>query len=98
MLETIYQRALAVELKSAGIRFEREKQYPVLYRGQRLYTHKVDLVVEESLLLELKAVERLHPVHDAQVLSSLRISKLRVALLINFNVAILPDGIRRRVL
>jgi len=60
--------------------------------------HRLDLVVGEQLLVELKAVERLHPVHHAQVLSELRASKLRVALLVNFNVPLLPQGIRRIVL
>jgi GxxExxY protein len=55
-------------------------------------------VLEDSLMVELKAVDRLHPVHQAQVLSCLRISKLRIALLVNFNVRLLPDGIRRIVL
>lgn len=98
LLETIYQRAVALELKTAGIPFEREKPFPVVYRGQRLYVHHLDFVVGGKVVLELKAVDRLHPVHEAQVLSCLRISKLRIALLINFNVAVLPDGVRRRVL
>ena len=98
LLESIYQRAVGLELEAAAIPFEREKSFPVTYHGRRLYNHLVDLVVDQRLLLELKAVEQLHPVHDAQVLSYLRVSKLRVALLINFNVAILPHGIRRTVL
>ncbi len=63
-----------------------------------MYVHRLDLVVDQRLMLELKAVECLHPVHDAQVLSCLRVSKLRVALLINFNVVLLPQGIKRKVL
>lgn len=98
LLETIYQRAVALELKTAGIPYEREKAYPVRYREQQLYVHHLDFVVDQRLILELKAVDRLHPIHEAQVLSCLRISKLKVALLINFNVTVLPDGIRRRVL
>jgi GxxExxY protein len=98
LVEAIYQRALELELKASGIKFEREKHYPVIYRGERLSTHKLDLVVEGQLMLELKAVERIHPLHDAQTLSGLRISKLQVALLINFNVPILPDGIKRKVM
>lgn len=98
LLEVIYQRAVEIELEAAGIKFERDKPFPVMYRERLLYTHKLDLVVEGLLMIELKAVERLHPVHDAQTLSSLRVSKLKVALLINFNVALLPDGIKRKVL
>ena len=96
--ETIYQRAVELELKAAGITFERERPFPVMYRGICLYTHKLDLVVENQLMVELKAVERIHPVHEAQTLSGLRVSKLQVALLINFNVRLLPDGIKRKVL
>jgi GxxExxY protein len=98
LLEQIYQRAVELELSAAGIPFERQKSFPVTYRGRHIYVHRVDLVVHDCLVLELKAVERIHPVHEAQTLSSLRVSKLRVALLINFNVAILPHGIKRKVL
>ena len=98
LLEQIYQRAVELELQAAGIAFERERQFPVIYRNQRLYVHRLDLVVGGQLVLELKAVDRLHPVHHAQVLSGLRISKLRIALLINFNVKVLKDGIQRKVL
>ena len=98
LLEQVYHRAVGVELQHCGIPFEREKRFPVRYRGKPLYIHRLDLVVEGKVMLELKAVERLHPVHQAQVLSCLRISKLEVCLLINFNVAILPQGIKRIVL
>jgi GxxExxY protein len=98
LVEPIYHRAVGLELEHYGIPFEREKRFPVRYRGKPLYIHRLDLVVEGKVMLELKAVERLHPVHQAQVLSCLRISKLEVCLLINFNVAILPQGIKRIVL
>jgi GxxExxY protein len=98
LLEVIYQRAVAYELQATGIRCEREKHYPVTYRGHNLYVHSLDIVVEDTIVLELKAVERLHPVHEAQTISSLRASKLPVALLINFNVEVLRQGIRRIVL
>ena len=98
LIETIYQRAVAYELDAHSIPFEREKAFPVQYRGHRVYVHKVDLIVANRVLLELKAVDTLHAVHRAQVLSCLRVSKLRLALLINFNVAILPHGVQRVVL
>ena len=82
----------------AGIRCEREKQYPIMYRGEKIYVHSLDIVVDDKLVLELKSVERLHPVHTAQTISCLRASKLPVALLINFNVEVLVQGIRRIVL
>ena len=97
LLERIYQKAVALELNAAGIPYEREKRFPVIYRGKCLFTHRVDFVVSKRLILELKAVDRIHPVHHAQVRSSLRISTLKVALLINFNVALLPEGIKRIV-
>ena len=98
LVEPVYHRAVGVELEHCGIPFEREKRFPVRYREKPLYIHRLDLVVDGRIMVELKAVERLHPVHRAQVLSCLRISKIRLCLLINFNVAILPDGIKRIVL
>jgi GxxExxY protein len=98
LVEQIYQRAVELELKVAGIAFEREKRFRVIYREKCLYVHRLDLVVEERLMIELKAVDRLHPVHVAQALSCLRISKLPLCLLMNFNAPVLKDGIRRVVL
>jgi len=98
LVETIYQRAVGYELEASGVPFEREKPIPINYRGKRLYVHRLDLVVSGQILLELKAVDRLHPVHQAQVISCLRVSKLRLGLLVNFNVPLLRQGIRRIVL
>jgi len=98
LLEAVYQRAVAHELETNRIPFEREKAYPVKYRGRQIYVHRIDLVVDSKVMLELKAVETIHPIHRAQVLSCLRVTKLRIALLINFNVAFLPQGLQRVVL
>ena len=98
LLESIYSRAICLELETAGLSFEVEKQVPVLYRGIVLCHHRLDIVVDLKVLLEIKAVERLAPIHYAQVLSYLRISKLPVALLMNFNTVVLPDGLKRIVL
>ena len=98
LVEPIYHRAVELELGAAGIPFEREKRFKVMYRGKCLYIHRLDLVVDGRLMIELKAVDRLHPVHVAQALSCLRISKLPLCLLINFNAAVLKDGIKRVVL
>jgi GxxExxY protein len=98
LVEAAYHRAVGIELETARIPFEREKPYPITYRGKPLYVHRLDLVVDARVLLELKAVDRLHPVHHAQVRSCLRVSKLKICLLINFNVAVLPEGIKRIVL
>jgi GxxExxY protein len=98
LLESIYGRAICLELETAGLSFEVEKQVPVLYRGIVLCHHRLDIVVDLKVLLEIKAVERLAPIHYAQVLSYLRISELPVALLMNFNSVVLPDGMKRIVL
>ena len=98
LLEAIYQRAVGYELEFSRIPFERERRFPVDYRGRHVYVHRADLVVADRILLELKAVDNLHPVHRAQTLSCLRVTRLRVALLINFNVPVLISGLQRLVL
>ena len=98
LLESIYSRAVCIELGAQRIDFEREKLIPVSYRDQLLCSQRVDIVVEKQLVLEIKSVERLHPVHHAQVLTYLRVSKLPVGLLMNFNVAVLREGLDRIVL
>ena len=98
LLETIYTRAVCIELECAGISFEREKEVPVRYRGQLLCHHRLDIVVDQRLVLEVKSVEYIIPVHRAQLLSYLRVSGIAVGLLVNFNVPILQDGIKRIIL
>ena len=98
LLESIYARAVFLELDAQGIPFEAEKQFPVFYRGQLLCHQRLDLVVARELVVEIKAVERLNPIHYAQLLSYLRVSNLRVGLLMNFNMPVLQDGLKRIVL
>jgi len=98
LLESIYSRAVCIELEASGLDFEREKLIPVFYRGQLLCQQRIDIIVAKQLILEIKAVERLIPVNQAQVLTYLRASKLRAGLLINFNVPVLQDGLKRVVL
>jgi GxxExxY protein len=98
LLESIYVRAVCMELELAGIPFEVEKSIPVMYRGKTLCHQKLDIVVNGELVLEIKAVDQLNPVHRAQLMCYLRVSKLSVGLLINFNVPVLQDGIKRIVL
>jgi GxxExxY protein len=98
LLEHIYSKAVCLELTSAGISFEREKTYPVLYRGQRLCEQRLDFVVAGEIVLEIKSVEQLAPIHHSQVLSYMRVAQLRAGLLMNFNVAVLQDGMNRKVL
>ena len=98
LLERIYVRAICIEWTAAGIPCEVERSYPVHYRGHLLCDQRVDVVVAERVLLEIKAVDHLAPVHHAQVMSYLRVSKLRVGLLMNFNVVVLKDGLKRKIL
>jgi GxxExxY protein len=94
LVEIAYERAVCFELTDRQIPFECERAVPILYRGRSVHTHRLDIVVGSEILLELKAVDRLSPLHSAQVLSCLRAS-IPVALLINFNVPVLPEGIKR---
>ena len=98
LLESPYSKAVAIELAEKGIAFEREKEFMVTYRGQPLCHHRIDFLVEGRLLLELKAVERVTAVHRAQIHSYLRITRIRVGLLMNFNEVVLQDGIKRIIL
>ena len=96
LLESTYENCLCYELEQAGIAFTREVQLPVVYKSVRLEcAYRIDIVAEARLLLELKSVERLLPIHEAQVLTYLKLSGLKVGLLMNFNTAVLKDGLRR---
>ena len=85
LLESIYAEALGLELGYRGLRFEREKPVQIFYREQALRVQRIDLIGEARVLVEVKAVDRLHPVHRAQVLSYLRATGLRSGLSMNFN-------------
>ena len=99
LLESAYEECLCYELSQAGLKFQRQMELPVRYKRIRLDCgYRADLVVESCVLVELKAVEAINAVHEAQLLTYLRISQLRVGLLINFNCETLKDGIHRRVL
>jgi GxxExxY protein len=98
LLESAYQACLAFDLVERGLRVERERELPVVYRGNRVDCgFRIDLLVEDAVVVELKAVERLLPIHEAQLLSYLRLSGCCVGLLMNFNVRMLREGIRRLV-
>jgi GxxExxY protein len=98
LLESIYESALAVELAFAQISFERQVAIPIDYRAKVIGEHRLDFIVEKSVVLELKSVERFDPVFEAQLLTYLRIASLHVGLLINFNSRLLHEGIKRFVL
>lgn len=97
-LESIYEEAMAVELTLRGVAFERQKPVGLRYKGHILGDHRLDLLVGDCLIVELKAVDVLAPIHHAQVLSYLKATSLTLGLLINFNVPVLKHGIKRIVL
>jgi GxxExxY protein len=99
LLESAYEECLCFELKQAGITFRRQVALPVTYKSIQLDCgYRLDLVLESQLILELKTVERLLPIHEAQLLTYLKLSGIRIGLLLNFNTAVLKDGMRRLML
>jgi GxxExxY protein len=98
LLESVYAKAVASELRLRSIPSERERLVPIRYRGEVICHHRLDIFVAERLVLEIKAAERLLPIHTAQVISYLHVTGARVGLPVNFNVALLKQGIRRLVL
>jgi GxxExxY protein len=98
LLESAYQVCLEQELRKRGLRVEAQLGLPVVYEGEKLdLGYRIDLLVENLVIVEIKCVEAIHPVHEAQLLSYLRLSGKSVGLLINFYVARLRDGIKRMV-
>ena len=99
LLESIYEAALCQELVTAGLAFVRQKKLPVFYKGQPLDCElRMDLVVEDAVIVEIKSVQAILPLHEAQLLTYLKVSGLHAGLLLNFNETRLTDGIRRRLL
>ena len=99
LLESAYEECLCHELTEQGLSIVRQVPLPVVYKGIRLECgYRIDVVVERRVLLELKTVEVILPIHEAQLLTYLKLSGIPVGLLLNFHVPVLKDGIRRRVL
>ena len=99
LLESAYQECLCYELKANAIAFGRQVALPVIYKTVKLDCgYRMDLVVDDQLVVELKTVERILPIHEAQLLTYLRLSGIRTGLLLNFNTAVLKNGIKRMVL
>jgi GxxExxY protein len=99
LLESAYRRCLCHELFLRGIKFKAEDPLPLEYKGLRLKRgYRVDIVVEGLVAVEVKSVERLAPIHDAQLLTYLRLGGWRLGLVINFNVEVLKKGIHRKIL
>jgi len=99
LLESTYEACLAYELETAGLAHKRQHPLPVVYKTVSLDCgYRVDLMVEEGLIVELKSVEKMLLIHEAQLLSYMKLAGVSVGLLINFNVGLLKDGIKRMVL
>lgn len=98
LLESAYEGCLAFELIERGLSIQRPMELPVVYRGHRVDVgYRIDLLVETVVVVEIKSVERLIPIHEAQLLTYLKLSDKRLGLLLNFNVLRLKDGIKRMV-
>ncbi len=99
LLESAYEQCLAHELKLGGIQFDRQKNLPVEYKGQKIDCgYRIDLLVEGQLILELKCVDALTSVHQAQLMTYMKLAKIKTGFLINFNVSLLKNGLKRFVL
>ena len=99
LLESVYEEALAIECGLQGLNFLRQLTIPLLYKGSLLsMPHRIDMLVENKVVLELKCVETILPVHEAQLLTNMKLGSWRIGLLINFKTAVLKNGIRRMVL
>jgi GxxExxY protein len=97
-LEAVYEEALCLELRLRQIPYERQREVEVDYKGETVGQGRLDLLIDEALVVELKAVQALAPIHTAQVISYLKATGHRLGLLINFNVPILKEGIKRVIL
>ena len=96
LLESAYEACLAFELKKRGLRIEQQKPLPLVYEQVKLDCgYRIDLLVERAVVVEVKSVDAVAPIHEAQVISYLKLSGCKIGLLINFNVLQLKDGIRR---
>ena len=98
LLESAYEECLCYELGQAGLNHNRQVHLPVVYKGIKLECgYRVDIVVEDSLIIEVKAVNAMQPIYEAQILTYLKLTGIKTGLLINFNVPLLKDGIKRIV-
>ena len=98
LAEAVYESALCIELNAAELQFARQVGVPLFYKGELIAEHRPDLIVENSVIVEVKSVEQFHPLHISQMLTYLRVTHLTVGLLLNFNSVVLREGIRRVVL
>jgi len=98
LLESVYEEALAQELTIRGNPYEKQKEIALKYKGKEIGKHRIDFLIENEVIVELKAVETMAKIYEAQILTYLKAMDKRVGLFINFNVERLKDGIKRRIL
>lgn len=98
MLESVYESALCLELENAQVQYERQKAPPVHYKNHSIGEFRIDILVEDAVVVELKSVERYDPLFQAQLLSYMKLGGYSLSLLINFNSRLLKDGIKRLIL
>ena len=99
LLESVYEECLSYELTQRGYKIERQKPIPVVYKEIKLECgYRIDILVEDKIVLELKSVDCFNPVHEAQILTYMKFAQKKIGLLINFNVTLLKNGIKRYVL
>ncbi len=99
LLESAYEECLAFELTKKGLSIKRQQPTPVVYKEIKLECgYRIDILVENSVILELKVVDAINPIHEAQILTYMKFSKIKIGLLINFNVTVLKNGIKRYIL
>jgi GxxExxY protein len=98
LLEGTYEAALCIELQISRLNFVRQPIFPVIYKGQVIGEYRLDLIVEDTVIVEIKSVERFDPIFEAQVLTYLRVTGKEIGLLMNFNSRLLRDGTKRYVL
>ena len=98
LLESAYEKCLEYELTKKGFKVEKQKPIPITYKGLNLeYGYRIDLLVDDEVVVEIKSVDAFHPVHEAQILTYMKFAEKKIGLLINFNVKLLKEGLKRYV-
>lgn len=98
LLESVYESCMCYELSVRRIPFQRQLEVPVFYKGIRMESElKLDIIADQRIILEIKCVQEIHPVFEAQLLTYLKLMNIRVGILLNFNVPVMKDGVVRRV-
>ena len=98
LLEATYESALCIEFEDSGLKYDRQVPFPVVYRGRTVGEYRLDVIVDDSVVVELKSIEKFDPIFEAQVLTYLKVTGKKIGLLINFNSRFLKDGIKRYIL